>query len=408
MAQVISTRQQIRAAVRRTPSMTPTGALETVFSRLFVGLVYPQIWEDPVADMMALEVGPSDHLVCIASGGCNVLSYLTAAPASITAVDLSPAHVALTRLKLAAAPALPDYESFHAFFGLADQPDNPHRYDTFIAPVLDAESRAYWEAAPFGRRRIGVFARGFYRFGVLGRLIGAAHLLSRLGGVDLSAVLEARTLDDQRHFFEEAMDPLLNAAIVRFLVGRRLALFGLGIPPAQYDKLAADGDGSVVPVLRERLRRLICDFPVSDNYFAWQAFGRRYDNGDSPALPPYLQQAHFGAIRANASRACVLNRSLVDVLADEVARSKHCYALLDAQDWMTDAQLNTLWREIGRTAAEDARVVFRTGGREDILPGRVSRELLQDWQYDAQASRDGFAADRSAIYGGFHVYRRCA
>jgi S-adenosylmethionine:diacylglycerol 3-amino-3-carboxypropyl transferase len=68
--------------------------LDEIFALLFNGLVYPQIWEDPEIDMEALEITPASHIVAIASGGCNILSYLTANPARITAVDLSKAHVA--------------------------------------------------------------------------------------------------------------------------------------------------------------------------------------------------------------------------------------------------------------------------------------------------------------------------
>ena len=42
-------------------------------------LVYPQIWEDPEVDLAALSLAPDDRVVTIASGGCNVLTYLTAA-----------------------------------------------------------------------------------------------------------------------------------------------------------------------------------------------------------------------------------------------------------------------------------------------------------------------------------------
>ena len=62
--------------------------LDNLFARLFDGLVYPQIWEDPEVDMEALAIAPTSHIVAIASGGCNILSYLIADPARITAVDL--------------------------------------------------------------------------------------------------------------------------------------------------------------------------------------------------------------------------------------------------------------------------------------------------------------------------------
>ncbi|MBL7599352.1 DUF3419 family protein, partial [Escherichia coli] len=73
------------------------------------------------------------HMVTIASGGCNVFSYLTANPARITAVDLNPAHIALNNLKKQAALNLPDYAAFHRFFGQANKAENVEAYRQHIA-----------------------------------------------------------------------------------------------------------------------------------------------------------------------------------------------------------------------------------------------------------------------------------
>ena len=160
-----ATADELKRAVHHHPAHSGAGALERLFTFAFSGLVYPQIWEDPEVDMAAMELGPDHRIITIASGGCNVLSYLARRPKSIVAVDLNPAHIALTRL-----------------------------------------------------------------------------------------------------------------------TGRRLSLYGLGIPPEQYTKLA--GDGCMADVLADRLRRLACDFPARENYFAWQAFARSYGPYDAPALPP--------------------------------------------------------------------------------------------------------------------------
>jgi S-adenosylmethionine-diacylglycerol 3-amino-3-carboxypropyl transferase len=356
--------------------------------------------------MTTLGLGRQDHVVCIASGGCNMMSYLTARPASVTAVDLSPWHVELNRLKLEAAQRLPDHASFYALFGHADQAENVALLDRYVLPYLDPQARAFWNGRERFRRRKSMFARGFYRFGVLGTFLGAVHLVARIGGVDFTRLLGARTLEDQRAFFEDEIKPLYRSRLVRFAARRRASLFGLGIPPAQYDKLAADADGDIVTVLEERTRKLFCDFPIGENYFAWQAANRAYKEDGTGPVPPYLEKRNFEALRAAAGRATVLNRSITDVLAEAPAASKSVYVLLDAQDWMTDDQLASLWREITRTAMPGARVLFRTGGGPDILPGRVPAELLDQWAYDAPVSERAFAEDRSAIYGGVHLYRR--
>lgn len=396
---------RLKKAVRRNHAFSREGLLERLFERLFRGLVYTQIWEDPEIDLEALALGPDCHVVAIASGGCNVLSYLTGDPARVSAVDLSRAHVALNRLKLVAATRLPSWRAFYRFFGAADDPANVAVYRRLIAPHLDAQSRAYWEGRSLqhlGRRRISIFARNAYRHGVLGRFIGVAHAAARAYGVDLRALLSARTLDEQRRFFETMLAPLFDKPAVRWATANRLSLYGLGIPPAQYEALAGGRDMGAV--LRARVERLACGFSLDDNYFAWQAFGRRYRGDEHGPLPPYLRREQFDAVRARVGRVEVLNRSITEYLAACPDASRDRYVLLDAQDWMTDSQLDALWTEITRTARPGARVIFRTAAEPSLLPGRLDPGLLARWRYEEEASLAFTSRDRSAIYGGFHLY----
>ncbi|MEL6647232.1 MAG: DUF3419 family protein [Pseudomonadota bacterium] len=398
----------IGAAVYENRAFSVDTLSERAFAFLFRGLVYPQIWEDPVCDMTALEITRDDDIICIASGGCNVMSYLTAQPASLTAVDLSPWHVELNRLKLAAAKHLPDHTAFHFIFGHADRAENVALLEQHVFPHLEPDAQAFWNGRNGLRARKSMFARGFYRFGVLGRFLGAVQLVARLGRVDFSQLLNAKTLQEQNAFFTSQIAPLYESRFIKFLARRRASLFGLGIPPAQYDKLASDADGDIIPVLKERTRKLFCDFPIAENYFAWQAATCTYAHTGTGSVPPYLEPDHFDTLKGAADTAVVVNRSITDVLAECPSHSKSIYVLLDAQDWMTDAQLNALWQEITRTARPGARVLFRTGGAEDILPGRVQDTILGQWSYDTQSSETAFKTDRSAIYGGVHVYRKPA
>jgi S-adenosylmethionine-diacylglycerol 3-amino-3-carboxypropyl transferase len=397
---------RLNQAVRRNRAFSREGLLEIMFTWAFKGLVYPQIWEDPEVDMEALALTPDCHVVAIASGGCNVLSYLIADPGRITAVDLSRAHIALNRLKLAAVRYLPSWQSFYRFFGEADEEANVAAYWRFLKDRLDDESRAYWEGralSGFGRRRISMFSKNIYRYGLLGYSIGLGHLVARVHGVDLSKVLAARSLEEQRAFFDASVAPLFDSPIIRWASRRQLALYGLGIPPAQYAALG-EGAPNMVTVLRERVEKLACEFSIAENYFAWQAFGRSYSESGAGPVPPYLEREHFAAIRDRADRVEVLNRSFTEYLKSRPPQSLDRYVLLDAQDWMSDVQLNELWREITRTAKPGARVIFRTAAEPTLLPGRVDDSVLEQWNYEADQSRELTRRDRSAIYGGFHLY----
>jgi S-adenosylmethionine-diacylglycerol 3-amino-3-carboxypropyl transferase len=397
--------RRLISAVGQDRALSRQGLGQRVFARLFKGLVYAQIWEDPDVDMEALQIRQGERVVAIASGGCNSMSYLAADPASVETVDLNPAHVAFNRLKIAALAALPDYDAFYRFFGQGQDRLNIEAYRRFIQPKLDEKSRAYWDGRGLsGRRRIGMFARNPYRHGLLGKFIGAAHGVARLHGVDPKEFLKARDLGEQRAFFDGSIAPLFERPLVRWATARKSTLFGLGIPPQQYDVLAGARIGGMASVLRSRLERLSCDFPLERNYFAWQAFGRRYDSAGP--LPPYLHRETYEAIRSRAGRLSIANLSLTEFLAEKQAGSVDCFVLLDAQDWMTDEQLNELWSEIDRTARSGARVIFRTAAAPTVLTGRVDEAILGRWRYAYEESLRFHAADRSSIYGGFHLYVR--
>jgi len=396
---------ELGGAVHRAAPLSREGMLERLFTFAFRGLVYPQIWEDPAVDMQALALGPDDHLLTIASGGCNALSYLVGNPARITAVDLNGAHVALVKLKLVAARALPNHAAFRRFFANAASAENPSVYDRYLAPVLDRTSRMYWEHRTLrGRRRIDLFARGFYRHGLLGWFIGTGHALARLHGVNPAMMLTAKNRDEQRHLFETRLAPVLQKPLLRFLLRQPASLYGLGIPPAQYRALSADHAGGIGAVLHQRLEKLACGFDLKHNYFAWQAFGRSYQPGPDAATPPYLDAVHFEAVRDRADRVDVVHGSITAVMRAKPAGSLDAYVLLDAQDWMNDHDLTELWTEITRTAKPGARVIFRTAANERLLPGRVPPDILNCWQYHAERSIALNAQDRSSIYGAFHLY----
>lgn len=397
--------KRLGKAVYQNKALSKDGLSERLFTLLFSGLVYPQIWEDPEIDMQAMALTEGHRIVTIASGGCNILAYLTRSPARIDAVDLNTAHIALNKMKLAAVRHLPSQGDLFRFFGDAGNAGNADAYDRHIAPNLDPVSRHYWESRSWrGKRRIAVFDNNFYQTGLLGFCIAMGHRVAKLYGVDPSRIMEARTLRDQRRFFEEYLAPVFQRPMVRWATSRKASLFGLGIPPAQYDSLITSGDGSMANVLSIRLEKLACHFPLRNNYFAWQAFARRYPKPGEASLPAYLEAENYDTIRSNADRVTVHHANFTELLGQKSAASVDRYILLDAQDWMTDDQLNALWTEITRTAAPGARVIFRTAAEPSLLPGRVSDALLDQWNYDEAQSLELTARDRSAIYGGFHIY----
>ena len=89
--------QLIADAVRNSRGDDRSTLWDRLFAFWFRRLVYTQIWEDPEADLAALRLPVGSTIVTISSGGCNALSYLTAQPAQVFAVDLNEAHLSLAQ-----------------------------------------------------------------------------------------------------------------------------------------------------------------------------------------------------------------------------------------------------------------------------------------------------------------------
>src|SRR6266550_5102697 len=374
---------------------------ETVWDRIFAfwfrRLVYTQIWEDPEADLAALRLPVGSTIVTISSGGCNALSYLTARPAQVYAVDLNEAHLSLLKLKLAGLRAFSTYAEFWQFFGEAASSANSQLYRERLWLMLDADTRAYWDKRNIiGRPRHAYFTDGFYRHGMLGRFIGLAHLLAKFARIDLEALLNGKKDAPERIEALDRLHHLFHSPLARLITGTPALLFSLGIPPQQRALLGAGAP--LNEVLQERLLRLINGHPNDTNYFAWQALHRSYPGPGDRCLPPYLQRSQFARMRDGAGLIIPVQANLRLFLESLPAREIDAVILLDSQDWMATEEIRALWNAIDRTGSNKVRVIFRTAGAGSPLERTELASLQHVWRRDDERSEIGFELDRSGIY----------
>jgi S-adenosylmethionine-diacylglycerol 3-amino-3-carboxypropyl transferase len=381
----------------------------TIWDRIYAfwlrRLVYTQIWEDPEADLAAMQLPLGSTIVTISSGGCNALSYLTAQPAQVYAVDLNQAHLALLKLKLAGIRAFAHYAEFWQFFGEASSPANAQLYRDRLRPLLDDEARAYWDKRNvIGRPRHAYFTDGFYRHGMLGRFIGFTHLVARLGGIDLAALLTGESGAPERLAALDRLHGLFRSLPVRLLTRTPALLFSLGMPAQQ--RAVFRGGAPLNEVLHQRLLRLIDAHPNDTNYFAWQALRRSYPGPGDRCLPPYLQRSQFARMRNDAGLIIPVHASLRPFLESLPAREVDAVVLLDSQDWMAADEIRGLWDAIDRAGTDSVRVIFRTAGPGSPLERPELASLREIWWRDDERSAIGYELDRSGVYGGFHCYVR--
>lgn len=405
-------RQTVKAAVKQRPVTTRRGIMQRVFALWFDAFVYNQIWEDPRVDIKALKLDDTSRVLTISSGGCNALNYLLENPASVKAVDLNSNHIYFLNLKRAAIKHLMDHKEFFDLFGYGKSENAGEIYKRSIAQNLDKGARRFWEARTIsghltGRSRIGYFEKGgIYEHSRNGYFLRAFHRFANLLGFKPDEVLKAQSREEQIRLYEEFTEPFFDSFLIRTVGKMPVTLFGLGIPPQQYEELKKDldKDGTILDIYRARARKLAVGYPIDENYFAWQAFGRRYDTVNRKALPEYLKKVNFEPLKAGISKLETRVGSVTEeIRLNEYGRFNR-FVFLDAQDWMDASAIEELWNLIAEKSEPGARVIFRTAGKRSPIEDALPEALLQKFDYLKKESETLFEEDRASIYGGFHLY----
>lgn len=386
--------------------------LQRLFAIWFDAFVYNQIWEDPRIDLEALKLNDESRVLTISSGGCNALNYLLSSPQSVTAVDLNKNHIYLLDLKAAACNGLDDHEAFFDLFAKGKSKNAHVNYLRSVSPNLNRDARDFWESnSPFNGLlygdRISFFTgSGLYDHSRNGYFLRFFHRFANLLGCRPEEILKARSFEEQEQLYMLHIDPFFDSSLIKTIGKLPITMFGLGIPPQQYDELKkdlADG-GSIIDVYRERTRRLACDYPIAKNYFAWQAFARKYDTEKRQAIPEYLKEDNYATLRQNIGRLQTKIGSATDAILNEPPDTFNRFVFLDAQDWMNAEQMTELWSAIAEKASSGSRVIFRTAGAASPLDDALPSELLARFAYEKELSAELFKKDRASIYGGFHLY----
>lgn len=408
----MSDQHLVLEAVKQDSATAKQGILQKLFAVWFDAFVYNQIWEDPRVDLQALKLDAHSRIITISSGGCNALNYLTVSPESVTAVDLNRHHIFLLRLKLAALKHLPSYEDFFNFFGYGKNEKNVENYKKYLAENLDPGTRKFWESNGFFGSilygdRINFFKKGgLYEHSRNGYFLRFFHKFANILGCKPAELIKAKTPEEQEELYQKYISPFFDSFLIQTIGKMPVTMFGLGIPPQQYDELKKDlaEGGNVIDIYRERAHRLAVEYPIYENYFAWQAFARKYDTENRQAVPDYLKEENYPTLKANADRLKTDIMSVTEKIRQEPHGAFNRFVFLDAQDWMNAEVMTDLWQTIADMAESGSRIIFRTAGASSPIETNLPPELRAKYHYEEEWSKELFKQDRASIYGGFHLY----
>ncbi|MDQ6726389.1 MAG: BtaA family protein [Actinomycetota bacterium] len=328
-------------------------------------VVFSQVREDPSVDVAHVRPGGDDHVVVVTSAGCTALGMLAAGAGRVTAVDSNHAQNDLADAITAALTAF-DHPTMLRFVGagVATGAERRAHYRE-LRPLLTEAARTRWDAHP------RLIARGLVHAGLTEQASVPIVALIRHAVQRPSTVAALLAADDpltQRDVFDRDWDNRRWRAMFAVALNRYTCrpLYRGFFDNVDATKFSEAFRGGIDHALR--------GVPIAENWYVHDLFEGHYR---AECLPPHLRIAAQATIAANRHRMRLVDGSVGALLRTLPDGDVNGFCLSNVGEWLPAEQFAALLREVVRTAAPDAIVVFRNFvPRDDVIP-RALRDALR-------------------------------
>jgi S-adenosylmethionine-diacylglycerol 3-amino-3-carboxypropyl transferase len=310
----------------------------------FSRIRYGQCWEDADVLLQALEVGPGDICLSIASAGDNALAMLARRPARVIALDLNPAQLACLELRVAAWREL-DHAGLLELIGSRPSTRREQLYQR-CRKLLSPVARDFWDVhraeVAQGIGAAGKFERYFRTF--RSRVLPLVHSRKRV-----ERLLQGGTPEQRENFYDHEWDTwrwrlLFKIFFSRFVMGR------MGRDPSFFRYV----QGSVAERILQRTRHALTALNPADNpYLQWILRGHHTD-----ALPFALRPENFDMIRDNLGRLEWYCQSIEQFLRDRRDVMIDRFNLSDIFEYMSPENYHRLLELLVARGRKGGRLAY--------------------------------------------------
>jgi len=290
--------------------------------------IYNVSWEDPRMDHRVFNLTDKDHVITIASAGCNALDYIIEG-SMVTAVDFNLCQIALTELKKVAIIQL-EFEAFFEIFSKSNMELLKEVYPTKLRPLLSKPSAEFWDE---GVNTIKSFMysgtsgnMSYVLFRVLFPIFGLGFIRNELEKGTTSETLQKMVSNNS--YSIRAIAWLMDNIMLRG--GCCLA----GVPERQM-ALGLHRPNNLAMVIE---RVFFKTDLVKDNYF-YSGYILGYYKPDN--CPRYLRREHFAAMKKHLKdgKLKLVHGTMLEAI-DNSTVPITVASLLDHMDWMPDRMIN--------------------------------------------------------------------
>ncbi len=311
--------------------------------------IYNVSWEDPRMDHRVMNLTEDDHIITIASAGCNALDYIIEG-AEVTAVDFNLCQINLTELKKVAILNI-EYEQFFEIFSMSNMDLLRELYPTKLRPSLSKEAIEFWDTGIHTIKSFmysgtsGALSYGLFRW--LFPMCGLGFLRRALVAGESNEVL--------RKMLSKCEYRIRSVAWIMDNIMLRGGCCLAGVPERQM-ALGLHRPNNMAQVID---RVFFNTDLVNDNYFyAGYVLGYYQKHN----CPRYLREENYLTMRKylKQGKLNLIHGTMLDAI-DSVKKPITVASLLDHMDWMTDRMINEeithLWRKMDH---KTGKIFWRT------------------------------------------------
>lgn len=357
-------------------------------------LRYAQVWEDHRLLEAALSIGHHDDVLSIGSAGDNALALLAQGPASVTAVDISPAQIAHLQLKLTAIARL-DHPDFLTLLG--DDPDGRRGADRLalyhaLRAELPAPAQQFWDAHP------AELQEGLLHCGRLERYLQGFH--RALCEIHRPETLQALFAFDhpqaQGEFFRAHIATPAFCDLYRGYFGRdRVA--ERGRDPVQYRYVTVDPGTTGLAWLHDFCDRVLLQ---GNPYMIYWLRGRAHvADLIAASTLPHLSPDSYLALRPLLPRLSVVLDDVGHLLAQAEPGRFSCANLSNLFEYMSEDEAGSLFSLLNARLRPRGRFAYWNL----LVPRSASRYRLAGLRSLTHEAETLHRRDRLYLYSAFHI-----
>jgi S-adenosylmethionine-diacylglycerol 3-amino-3-carboxypropyl transferase len=337
--------------------------------------------EDWKTEHKALQIRPSDSVLCVTASGDRPLNLLTKELKEIVAIDANPLQNALFELKRVALSKL-SYSDYIAFIGIRPSQNRVQTYYQ-IAKDLDPMASAFWEIL---HKKI---ERGVLYEGSVEKLLKIASTCIRIfRSKKVDALFSIDDLEEQQQFVSSHWHTYLWKKAFHFglhpFVTRNFIK-----DPGLYEHV--DPTVHVGNQLYEQLHSYLKRHLAKESVLLSLILNGKVDPHH---LPPYLTEEGVEKIKKQVDKASFHTDDLISYTAKAKQNAFDCFSVSDVASYLSKEQFDSLIEGIYRCARPGARFCMR----QFLTNHQIPEHLAPFFQRNISLEKELQEEDRCFVY----------